>query len=53
MNHRYTVYDADRPFASVHAMSAEAAILSACEKVPGHDPENCTATTEQDTDEKR
>lgn len=47
MNHRYTVCDGDQPFASVHAATPDEAIASACMKVSGHDPQNCTATTDQ------
>jgi hypothetical protein len=44
MRLRYLVYDGDRPFASVHAATVQVAITSACLKVTGHTPSNCTAT---------
>jgi hypothetical protein len=43
MSQRYIVCDYDQPFASVHADSAKVAITSACTKVIGHDPKDCTA----------
>lgn len=45
MNHRYAVHAGDRPFASVHAATAEEAIRLACSKTTSHDPKHCTVTT--------
>lgn len=42
MRYRYLVYDSDHLFASVHADSAENAVTSACTKVLGHNPKECT-----------
>jgi hypothetical protein len=43
MRQRYTVYDKDQPFASVHADSAEEPVCLGCLRATGHNPKTCKA----------
>jgi hypothetical protein len=43
MSQRFNVYESEKLIAVVHAADGEQAVLAACTKTDGHDPERCTA----------
>lgn len=43
MSQRFNVYESDKLIAVVHAEHEEHAVIAACAKTDGHDPQRCSA----------